>query len=178
MRLAELARWSTVVIIAAPRDPAFDVDHVGVLLAQIARAALQQSIRQFKRLQQLLDDADHRSMMFAAFRFVGSTHHDLLDLVELVDAVQTSGVLARGARFAAEAGRDGGVFQGQQIGVDDLVGVQTHQADFTGAGEVQILAGPGRAVGIDVVGLLAAAGEEAQCRPWPVRGRGRVRRSL
>jgi hypothetical protein len=67
-----------------------------------------------RALQEFLDEADHLLVPRAALGLVGLADHDLLDLVELVDAVEARGVLARGAGFAAEAGADGDVLQGQE----------------------------------------------------------------
>ena len=76
------------------------------------------------------------------------------------------GVLARGARFATEAGRDGGVLQRQLVGVDDLVGVQAHESDFAGAGEVQS-PGRGRACCRHRCDTsVRVHRERSPCRPW------------
>ncbi len=100
-------------------------------------------------------------MPLAADRFVRGADHHLLDLVELVDAVQAGRVLARTARLAAEAGAHRGVAQGQRFRVNDLVHVVRHQPDLAGAGEGEAFATSGGGGGVgDVVDLFAAVGEE------------------
>ncbi len=45
--------------IAPPRHPALDVDHVRVLLPEVARAALQQAVGEFESFEQGRDEAEH-----------------------------------------------------------------------------------------------------------------------
>ena len=49
MGFAELSTWSSLVIlVASAGDPAFDVDHVGILRSKISGAALEQPIGELK----------------------------------------------------------------------------------------------------------------------------------
>ena len=85
---------------------------------------------------------------------VGRAEDDLLDLGELVDAVQPPRVLAVRAGLAAEAQRDAGVAQGQALRFERLVAVQADERDLARADQVQL-------VGRDRVRLLAAQREVA-----------------
>ena len=100
-----------------------------------------------------------RCHMLALFLVV-SADDDLLDLVELVDAVEAGGVLAIGAGLAAEAGGEGDVVSGQVGFVQNFIHVVGGEADFAGAGEEADFLG-GVVDFADAVGLLAAGGEEA-----------------
>ena len=56
MGLPEFTGGSTlVVLVTSAGDPAFDIDHVGILHSKVASAALKKSIGQFEQLQQFLD---------------------------------------------------------------------------------------------------------------------------
>ena len=162
MRLAELTgRRAVLANITATWHPTLDIDHVLVLDTEIARAALQQAIREAKRLEDHLDRLDHLLVPRAAFGIVGLTHHNLLDLVELVNAVKPGGVLARSTCLATEAGRHGAVLQRQLLVRKNLVRMKAHQADFARAREVEVVARAALRF-LDVVGLLATCGEEAR----------------
>ena len=65
---------------------------------------------------------------------------DHLDLVELVDAQQATGVLAGGARLAAETGRVGGVVDRQLVDGQDLVAVDVGDRHLGGGDQVQLVA--------------------------------------
>ena len=79
-----------------------------------------------------------------------------LDLLELVRAEDAAGVLAGGARLAAEARREAAVAQRQVVLGEDLAHVQRCQRDLGGADQEQL------GVGVrERVDLLAVGGEEA-----------------
>ena len=59
--------------------------------------------------------------------------HDLLDLVELMDAVKPGGILAGGARLAAEAGARRDIALGQILLVENLIAMKTRQRHFARA---------------------------------------------
>src|SRR5439155_855148 len=86
-------------------------------------------------------------------RVVYAQHH-LLDLLELVDAVEAARVLARRARFAPEAGRDADVTARQLALGEDRIAVQRHQADLRRADEIELVL-------FDREGVLASERKEA-----------------
>ena len=72
-------------------------------------------------------------------RVLGPREHELLDLVELVDAEHAARVLSGGACLAAEARREADVAEGEHVSVQDLVSVQPAEWDLGSPGEIEIL---------------------------------------
>jgi len=106
-----------------------------------------------------LDAFEHGAMPLPALRIVGAADDHLFHLVELVNAIETCRFLAGRTRLASKAGAHRAVAQGKSGGIDDLVGMQSHEPDFSGAGQKEIVSRAALAL-LEVVGLLAAEGEE------------------
>ena len=94
-------------IAIARRHPGFDVIHAPFSLAHVAGADLHDAIGELERLQDRLAVGHDLFVQCDVLGVVGFVNNDLLDLVELVDAIQPGRILARGAGFAAKAGAGG-----------------------------------------------------------------------
>ena len=90
---------------------------------------------------------------------VGSANYNLLDLVELMNAIQTCSVFAGGASFAAKACGCGDIFQWQRFQRNDFISMQSHQSDFACSREKQIMIASTLGF-FKVICLLSACGEK------------------
>ena len=104
--------------------------------AQVAGGDVDDAVRQVERLHELLLDREQAVVLLV--RAVGLAVDEELDLVELVHAEHPARVLARGARLAAEARREGRVAERQLL--QDLAHVQAGERDLRRAGQVEIVA--------------------------------------
>ena len=88
MRFSPVSTWAIILVeVAATRHPTLDVNHVCVLGAEVTCAALQQAVGQSKPLQDGLYCANHVGVVSPFFVCIGAANDNLLNLVELVDAV-------------------------------------------------------------------------------------------
>src|SRR5215218_1791616 len=141
-----------LAIAALARDPGLAVVLLRRRGAEVADGDVDDAVGDLERAEDPLLDRQQAFVLRRRGGRVDEREH--LDLVELVDAEDATGVAPGRACLATEAGREGAVAEGQGVGVEDLVGVQAGEGDLRGAGEEEVVLG-------DLIDLVAVAGEEA-----------------
>ena len=106
--------------------------------ADVAAAEEHAAVGQLQGLEQRLG-VSHHGLVLLARALRGNDLHEL-DLVELVLPQQTAGVSAVRARLGAEGRRVAHVFDGQLLGVEELVAVQVRDRDLGRGDEEGVLA--------------------------------------
>src|SRR5581483_2031308 len=150
--IGRVRRRRELAVALLPGEPALDVVLLRRRRAQVARRDVHDAVRQVEVTEKLLLDCEQALVLVA--RPLGGGEDEHLDLVELVHAEHPAGVLACGARLAAEVRRVARVAQRERVGVEDLLHVHGREPDLGRAGEVQLVA-------LDLVDVHLLGGEEA-----------------
>src|SRR5262249_28278901 len=122
--------------LAATRHPRLQVVLAIGWPAQIARASVNDLVRQTQSLENRFLDAEEFLVNGLALPRKAKGEH--LDLRKLMNAVQSPGVTARRPRLRAEAMRKANIFEGQLLLLQDLVAVHAAQGNLGSGDQAQV----------------------------------------
>src|SRR3989344_3210415 len=133
LEIVEIRVGVGLAVFALTGEPGLDVVFAPLARAHVAGAHQQDVIWQFEGLEQFFGVSENGVVHFAGHFFIGDGVDDLLDLVKLMEAENTFGVLAVGADFATETGRDANHFDGEIFLIYHFVLEVGGDGDFGGA---------------------------------------------
>jgi hypothetical protein len=142
-----------LAVAALGGDPGLEVELPGRRGTELVHRDVDDAVRDLQLAQDLLLDRQDPLVLGGRGRRLDEAEH--LDLVELVHPEDPARVAARGARLAAEAGREAGVAARERLRVEDLRGVQRRERHLARAHEVEVVLR-------QPVDLLLGVGQEAR----------------
>ena len=132
--------------------PCFDIEFLDLSQAKVASADVDHAVGQAKGTHYVFGIGEDFLVVFDAGLFVVGADYHLLDLVEIVDAVEAEGVLAGRTSFAAEARRYGNIFFRQLGFFENLFAMECRQRYLRRADQAH-------PVSLAQVGVIPAEGE-------------------
>src|SRR5579883_3012391 len=147
--LVEVRTRMRLAVAALARYPAFEIVHADFAVAHVARADIDDAIRQFQRLHQLLRVSDQLLMPVDRLFMAGPADYILLYLVELLHGHNAACILAIGAGLLAEAGAEADEGHGQVFDIENLVLEHAGDRHLCRADQEKLLV-------LDLIDLLAA----------------------